>query len=241
MDMALAAAFSHGDARVVGLARERQASLPCSCSMSSWRWACWPRGRWRRFWRRPSSCSLHWPRANLALSAERSGCRAFCCSARSRCHGTSRCRCGIRNFFANLFLQHNLARFSSDLYHHRQPFWYYLPVTALALVPWTVFVIAALVQPVRIWWAERKSVSPEPDLEWQFSLFACCWLVVPVVFFSISQSKLPGYILPAIPAGAVLLADYLRRQLEQEDSRPSRRDWRCCMRSWPRRRSFRRC
>jgi len=39
---------------------------------------------------------------------------------------------------------------------------------------------------------------------------------VPVVFFSISQSKLPGYILPAIPAGAVLLADYLHQHLERE-------------------------
>jgi 4-amino-4-deoxy-L-arabinose transferase-like glycosyltransferase len=64
-------------------------------------------------------------------------------------------------------------------------------------------------------------------------MFACCWLVVPVVFFSISQSKLPGYILPAVPAGRVLLADYLRRHLEQEDNR-SRSGWSCCMRSWPR-------
>ncbi len=126
----------------------------------------------------------------------------------------------IRNpqFFREFILQHNLERFSSDLYHHRQPFWYYLPVTALAFLPWTVFVIAAMVEPVRIWWAERRLVSPEPELEWQFSLFACCWLVVPVVFFSFSQSKLPGYILPAIPAGAVLLADYLRRHLEQDAS-----------------------
>jgi 4-amino-4-deoxy-L-arabinose transferase-like glycosyltransferase len=124
----------------------------------------------------------------------------------------------IRNpqFFREFILQHNLARFSSDLYHHRQPFWYYLPVTALALMPWTVFVIAALVEAVRVWWAERKSVSAEPDFELQFSLFACCWLVALVVFFSISQSKLPGYILPAIPAGAVLLADYLRRHLAHE-------------------------
>ncbi len=120
-------------------------------------------------------------------------------------------------FFREFILEHNLARFSSDLYHHRQPFWYYLPVTALAFVPWTVFVIAAFVESVRIWWVERKLVCPEPDLEWQFSLFACCWLVVPVVFFSISQSKLPGYILPAIPAGAMLLADYLRRKLADEE------------------------
>jgi len=124
----------------------------------------------------------------------------------------------IRNpqFFREFILQHNLARFSSDLYHHRQPFWYYLPVTAVALVPWTVFVIAAFVESVRVWWAERKSISAEPDLELQFSVFACCWLVALVVFFSISQSKLPGYILPGIPAGAVLLADYLRRHLAQE-------------------------
>ena len=123
-------------------------------------------------------------------------------------------------FFREFILQHNLARFSSDLYHHRQPFWYYLPVTALALVPWTVFVIAAFVESVRTWWAERKSVSAEPDFELQFRVFACCWLVVPVVFFSLSQSKLPGYILPAIPAGAVLLADYLRRHLARENDEP---------------------
>jgi 4-amino-4-deoxy-L-arabinose transferase-like glycosyltransferase len=119
-------------------------------------------------------------------------------------------------FFREFILQHNLARFSSDLYHHRQPFWFYLPVTALALVPWTVFVIAAFVESVRVWWAERKSASAEPDLELQFRVLACCWLVVPMVFFSLSRSKLPGYILPAVPAGAVLLAEYLRRHLAQK-------------------------
>ena len=125
-------------------------------------------------------------------------------------------------FFREFILQHNLARFSSDLYHHRQPFWYYLPVTALAFVPWTVFVIVAFVESVRIWRSERKSVSAEPDFEFQFRGFTCCWLVVPIVFFSLSQSKLPGYILPAIPAGAVLLADYLRRHLTRKDESVSK-------------------
>ncbi|SPF31578.1 Glycosyl transferase, family 39 [Candidatus Sulfotelmatobacter kueseliae] len=123
-------------------------------------------------------------------------------------------------FFREFILEHNLARFSTDVYHHRQPFWYYLPVTLLALVPWTVFVIAAFAASVRAWWTQRKSVSAEPDFELQFNLFACVWLVVPVVFFSISRSKLPGYILPAVPAGAVLLADYLRRHLEREEPVP---------------------
>ncbi len=123
----------------------------------------------------------------------------------------------LRNpqFFHEFILEHNLARFSSDLYHHRQPFWYYLPVVSLALMPWTVFVIAAFVEPLQRLWAGRKSHSAEPDRELQFGLFAWCWLAVPVLFFSLSQSKLPGYILPAIPAGAVLLADYVRRRCEQ--------------------------
>jgi 4-amino-4-deoxy-L-arabinose transferase-like glycosyltransferase len=124
----------------------------------------------------------------------------------------------LRNpqFFREFILEHNLARFSTNLYHHPEPFWYYLPVTALALVPWIVFIIAAIVESVRVWWREHKSPPTEPDLQLQFRLFACCWLVVPIVFFSFSRSKLPGYILPAIPAGAVLLADYLLSHLEQK-------------------------
>jgi len=130
------------------------------------------------------------------------------------------CTVQLRNpqFFREFILEHNLARFSSNLYHHPEPFWYFLPVTVLALGPWIVFVIAAFAGSVRVWWKERKPASPEPDFELQFNLFLCCWLIVPVVFFSFSRSKLPGYILPAIPAGAALLADYLRRWFERKDA-----------------------
>lgn len=117
-------------------------------------------------------------------------------------------------FFREFILEHNLARYSSDVYHHREPLWYYLPVTALALIPWVAYVIAAFTQSVRTWWSERNTLASDPDLEFQFNLFAGCWLLVPVVFFSFSQSKLPGYILPAVPAGAVLLASNLKQQLD---------------------------
>lgn len=115
-------------------------------------------------------------------------------------------------FFREFILQHNLARFSQNLYHHREPFWYYLPVMALGMVPWTVFAIAGLLSAVRVWWSKRN-VDGGGRAN-QFSVFAVCWLIVPVVFFSISQSKLPGYILPSIPAGALVLAEYLRRHIE---------------------------
>lgn len=116
-------------------------------------------------------------------------------------------------FFREFILEHNVARFSTNLYHHPQPFWYYIPVILLALVPWIVFVIAAAGHSIRAWWAERRGGL---DAELQFRIFLCCWLVLPVVFFSISQSKLTGYILPVVPAGAILLADYLRQQFEQQ-------------------------
>jgi 4-amino-4-deoxy-L-arabinose transferase-like glycosyltransferase len=126
----------------------------------------------------------------------------------------------LRNpeFFRVFFLQHNLERFSSNLYHHHAPFWYYLPVTLLALLPWAVFVAAAFVESARRWWAERStSAQANENGKRQLGIFLLLWLIVPVMFFSISQSKLPGYILPAVPAGALLLADYLGRHLKREE------------------------
>ena len=128
----------------------------------------------------------------------------------------------LRNpqFFREFILEHNLARFSTNLYHHREPFWYYIPVVLLALLPWVVFVMVMFVDTVRAWWPKRNNFTPEPDLEFQFSLYAICWFIVPVFFFSFSQSKLPGYILPSVPAGALLLAEYLRRRMGREESIP---------------------
>jgi 4-amino-4-deoxy-L-arabinose transferase-like glycosyltransferase len=130
----------------------------------------------------------------------------------------------LRNptFFREFILEHNLGRFSKNLYHHTEPVWYYLPVSAVALLPWTVFGIAAVVRGVGLWrdsWRDVKRAhgSDENKASQQFGIFACCWLIVPLIFFSISQSKLPGYILPAIPAGALLLADYLSDRLREEN------------------------
>jgi 4-amino-4-deoxy-L-arabinose transferase-like glycosyltransferase len=51
----------------------------------------------------------------------------------------------LRNpdFFRVFILEHNLGRFGQDLYHHRQPFWFYLPVLLLSLMPWTIWLILA--------------------------------------------------------------------------------------------------
>lgn len=122
----------------------------------------------------------------------------------------------LRNpeFFRSFIVEQNFARFGTNLYHHPQPIWFYLPVTLLALAPWTVFTIAAIGETVRAWWGERRAMLQSEDA---FNVFLLLWLAVPVVFFSLSQSKLPGYILPAVPAGTLLLAEYVRRHVGEAE------------------------
>ena len=111
----------------------------------------------------------------------------------------------LRNpqFFREFIVEHNLARFGSNLYHHPEPFWYYVPVTLLGWVPWSIVAIAALVV------ALRQLRNPVADTLRSFLLI---WIAVVVIFFSMSQSKLPGYVLPAIPAGAILATRFIFAQ-----------------------------
>jgi len=122
----------------------------------------------------------------------------------------------LRNpdFFRIFILEHNLARFSQDVYHHRQPFWFYIPVFLLAMMPWTVVLIVALGDRLHgVWSKGIKAFSKRED---SWPLFLLIWMFVPIVFFSASQSKLPGYILPAVPAGALLIAEYLNFPRREE-------------------------
>ena len=136
--------------------------------------------------------------------------RHCCCTWRSPLPWFIAVQRANPEFFRTFFLQHNLERYSSNLYHHPQPFWFYIPVALLALVPWTVFVVAAVVDAIRDW---RFSVGEPPGKE-DLRTFLALWLLLPIFFFSLSHSKLPGYILPGIPAGTILLADFIQRRKE---------------------------
>ena len=120
------------------------------------------------------------------------------------------------DFFRVFILQQNLARYASDLYRHAQPFWFYVPVVLLGLVPWVVFVVAAVVDAIRDWRYSIEQPAGEEDLR----TFLAIWFLLPILFFSLSRSKLPGYILPAIPAGTILLADFIRRRESEGDKPP---------------------
>jgi 4-amino-4-deoxy-L-arabinose transferase-like glycosyltransferase len=121
-------------------------------------------------------------------------------------------------FFREFFLEHNLQRFATDRYQHVQPAWYYLIVVALATMPWTVVAVRALIDgiltSVAEWRLRRVSlykVAPNRPGD-AFPEFLVLWALIPIIFFSFSKSKLPGYILPAIPPIAILTGDYLFRR-----------------------------
>lgn len=112
-------------------------------------------------------------------------------------------------FFRVFILEHNLGRFGSNLFRHRQPFWYYVPVILIATAPWTFFVATALVTDLRDQWrACRDKVAAQDG----FVQFLLLWTILPVAFFSVSQSKLPAYILPSVPPALMLAADWIHRR-----------------------------
>ncbi len=120
-------------------------------------------------------------------------------------------------FYREFFLEHNLERFATNRYQHHQPFWFYLAVLLIALMPWTVIGIRALLDGIDVsiaeWSARRKPLrylghSRAGDA---FPEFLVLWAIFPILFFSFSGSKLPGYILPSIPPLTILTGDYLNR------------------------------
>jgi len=121
-------------------------------------------------------------------------------------------------FFREFFLEHNLERFATNRYQHEQPFWYYIAVVLLAVMPWTVIAIRALVDGVQTSMAEwrlrrlnpKRRVPNRPGDA--FPEFLVLWAIIPIVFFSFSRSKLPGYVLPSIPPITILTGDYLFRK-----------------------------
>jgi 4-amino-4-deoxy-L-arabinose transferase-like glycosyltransferase len=124
-------------------------------------------------------------------------------------------------FFREFFLEHNLERFATNRYEHQQPFWYYAVVVVLAVMPWTVIAMRALIDGIQTSmseWRVRNSLSCKPCAGRPgdaFPEFLVLWALIPIAFFSFSQSKLPGYILLSIPPITILTGDYLfrRRQL----------------------------
>ncbi len=102
-----------------------------------------------------------------------------------------------RHFLDVFILNHNVARFTSTVHNHPGPFWYYVPVLLAGLFPWSGLVLPAL------WRTEPRASSVDR--------FVVLWLALPLAFFSLAGSKLPGYILPCVPPLAILVGRVAHR------------------------------
>ncbi|MGA2299116.1 MAG: glycosyltransferase family 39 protein [Candidatus Acidiferrum sp.] len=118
--------------------------------------------------------------------------------------------CSRRNpdFFRIFVIEHNFKRYLTPEFQHIQPFWYYVPILLIAFAPWTLALVwSALFGALHTWPQRRPSDA---------TLLALCWVVFCLLFFSFSKSKLPGYILPAVPAIGLLLSRVYVRLVPQE-------------------------
>jgi hypothetical protein len=135
-------------------------------------------------------------------------------------------------FVDEFFIQHHFQRYTSNKYQHPQPFYFFFWVLPLMTLPWLPFFLAS------IWNLFKRVPSPKsqvPRDESQESsekksprprvpaspllLFPLSWLLVPLLFFSFSGSKLPGYILPAVPAAVILTALYVFQFVQKSRAR----------------------
>jgi 4-amino-4-deoxy-L-arabinose transferase-like glycosyltransferase len=112
-----------------------------------------------------------------------------------------------RRFLDVFILDHNVERFTSTIHHHPGPFWYYVPVLLVGLFPWS-----GLAVPAAFRLAPRESLADR---------FCLLWLALPLVFFSLAGSKLPGYVLPCVPPLAILVGHAADRMV-REGASPER-------------------
>jgi 4-amino-4-deoxy-L-arabinose transferase len=103
------------------------------------------------------------------------------------------------------FWEEHIKRFASDSAQHSEPFWYYLLFLPLMAMPWTGLLPAVL--------AGLKAENQPPETR-SLVRYAWFWLLLPLLFFSISRGKLPTYILPCLAPLAVLLAIGVESALE---------------------------
>lgn len=111
-------------------------------------------------------------------------------------------------FIEKFFYYHHVERFTHVISKQTGPWYYYLIVLLIGFAPWSVFLPAAIAR-VKFW--RRRYWQKQPRSA-QLSLFAVFWLVGVLSFFSFAVTKLPNYILPLIPAGAILVTLFWSEQ-----------------------------
>lgn len=100
------------------------------------------------------------------------------------------------DFWRFFFWNEHIRRFSADNAQHVRPWWFFLPIIAVACLPWAGLLPSTL----RKTWQEKR----QPAIT-----FLALWLLLPLGFFSLSNGKLPTYIMPCLLPLALLMGHTL--------------------------------
>jgi 4-amino-4-deoxy-L-arabinose transferase-like glycosyltransferase len=104
-------------------------------------------------------------------------------------------------FLSFFFIHEHFGRFLSKVANRNQPWWYYLPIAVVGLLPWTGFLLQAL----RVSWQRARQADDNA------AGLVLIYATVVLLFFSLSGAKLPLYVLPMFPALALLIGRTLPR------------------------------
>jgi 4-amino-4-deoxy-L-arabinose transferase-like glycosyltransferase len=110
-------------------------------------------------------------------------------------------------FVDKFFLEHHFERYFTNRHSHPQPIYFYLIVTLAGTVPWTFFLIPAVLR--------LRKLRPRTSHRDSLLTLAWIWFALPFLFFSFSVSKLPGYLLPVFPALAIIIGVEVEQFLKQ--------------------------
>jgi len=123
------------------------------------------------------------------------------------------------DFLNYFFVYNHFQRFTESGFNNPMPFWFYLPVILALTLPWSWWLPAA--------WQRRELACRDMQRCEQPAIASLMWIWLAVIvgFFSIPSSKLVGYVLPALPPLAYLIAAGLRRKWESEETLPRPMKW----------------
>ncbi|NES79246.1 MULTISPECIES: glycosyltransferase family 39 protein [unclassified Okeania] len=106
-----------------------------------------------------------------------------------------------KEYLDSFFGHHNFERFTSVVNHHQAPWYFYFLVVLIGFAPWSIYLPVAIAK-TKFWQLGYWRSQPRTQ---QLGLFAFFWFICIFIFFSISATKLPSYVLPLMPAAAILV------------------------------------